>query len=500
MSILLKCAACGHKVPFQDDDIETEAICPSCEVLLRRRSHTDLTAIPVSMALPENFEPADLQQVPKPSGLLFNRSYGKPVVRAVTPSHPVSDGSLMLARAVERLAIAIENSGLAGHESEVLAVYEELAESSGGVSIPSLGGVTTVSAGSVPVLTDKISSHGKTTAVTEDGRALPINTPVLVRQEAAAEAHRFRRENQGATDEHANRPNPVSEWIENHPVFMMATGLVLLIALVVMTTLLMKGWLSDEGETAAEGMTGLGSTLIQSSDFTLAEQTAHAFLAARTLAEARPLIYQAAEIEPQLQSYYEPIAAPADYRLVFKSRETVEDRSVYFFQVSSAKETLPLIVLQAGEEFRVFWQFAAGVGDVSWPDFLQEEPEQPVLMRALLRPDSYYDTTHLPEMWSSWMAEDWSGSHRARVYCLRGSKEERRLIAALNEHSILRSKNRWVMVQVRLRHLGTRSGSGIYIEETAKIQEVVHGSWLPPEFVSGSTFYSEKDKIEVREP
>lgn len=499
MSFFLKCAACGHEAPFQDEDMGTEAICPGCEVLLRRRSEKDLIAIPVSMALPADFEPADLQQVPKPAGLLYNRSFSKSVVRAVTPQSSGGEGHMMLARAVERLAIAIETAGLAGRESEVLAVHEELAESQNYFPTPSFGSISTVSMGSVPVLTGKTSSNGKSTAISDNGRALPMNTPVLVRQEAAEEAHNFRRENQGATDEHANRGNPLSDWIGNHPVAMMFTGLCLLIALVVMTTLLMSGWLAESGEDGSASDTDLRSSLIQSPDYTGAEQQAKAFLTAKTLEEARPHIYQASQIEPQLLAYYEPIADPDDFRLVFKSRETMEDRSVYFFQVESKSATVPLIVLKAGDDFRVFWQFTAGVGEVSWPDFLQEEPARPVLMRAFLRPNDSYDTVHLPEKWSSWIAQDWSGSHTARVFCLRGTKEERRLNAAFEEHSILRSKNKWIMVQVRLQHLGTRSGSGIYIEETAQVTEVPFGSWLPPDFVKGSTFYSEKDKLKINE-
>lgn len=509
MSVLLKCAACGHEAPFHDDKLETEAICPGCEVLLRRRSPSDLIAIPVSMELPPDFVPADLQQVPKPAGVLYNRALGSTVVRSVTPQGSVGDGSVLLARAVERLAIAIEKAGLNGKESEVRAIYDQL-----GKGAPSVAAVSAVPAvpvstpvgetksvtGPVPVLTGQPDDEGQVIPLYDDGRARPMNTPVLVRQEAAAEAHRFRRENQGATDEHANRPHPISEWIETHPVVMMVTGLALLLALVVMTTLLMSGWLTEGDGDTAERKAAIQSALIQSPSYAQAEDKARAFLSAKSLVEARPHIYQAKDIEPQLLSYYEPLANPEDYQLQFRSRENMGERAVYFFQVNSGKQALPLIVLQAGEAFQVFWQFTAGVGDVSWPDFLQKEPARPVLMRAFLQPSTHYDTEHLPEKWSSWLAQDWSGKHRAHVFCLRDSKHDRRLTGAYEEHSILRSKSRWIMAQVRLQHLKRRTGVGISNEETARVVEVPLGSWLPPEFVSGSTFYSEKDKMQKRDP
>jgi DNA-directed RNA polymerase subunit RPC12/RpoP len=107
MSIELKCAACGHEVPFEDGDLETESICPGCEVLLRRRSLDDRMAIPVSMALPDEFEPADLGRVPKHSQELIHRYQKNSPTRIVKTGDPRSDSNLALAKAIERLATAI---------------------------------------------------------------------------------------------------------------------------------------------------------------------------------------------------------------------------------------------------------------------------------------------------------------------------------------------------------------------------------------------------------
>jgi hypothetical protein len=277
---------------------------------------------------------------------------------------------------------------------------------------------------------------------------------------------------------------------------MMMTGLSLLIALVVMTTLLMEGWVTKSDEEGVAAVSLEESAVKATPAYSTAEMTAHRFLRASSLAEARSYIYHASSLEPQLQSYYEPIANPGDYELVFKGRDVMGERSVFFFQVSSGSQVTPVVVLQEAEDFRVFWQFGAGVGEISWADFLKREPSRPVLMRAFLRPDNIYTTDYPPAEWSSWLVRDWAGEETARVFCERDSPEERRLFSALREYPIVRNKKRWVMAQVQLQHIGSYSGAGGSLQETAEVVAVPLGSWLPAEFVSGPTFYSEQDEIE----
>lgn len=494
MSINLKCAACGHEVPFQDGDLETESICPGCEVLLRRRSLEDQMAIPVSMALPDEFEPADLGRVPKHSRELIHRYQKSASLRAVKTGDPLSDSNLVLAKAIERLAFAIEGNGSpAGIQKEFVSQIDEA------------GAASTVQPpveGSVPVLNglpeepSSISANGKTTAVDANGKALPVGSPVLVRREAAAQAHRFQRQTQAATDIKGPQQSSLVRWVEGHPFVMMLTGLTLLIALVVMTWILMNDSLnnSDSGNTIpSAAMIGEGST--NDPDFDFAEREARGFLNAVGLNAARPYIFRADSIGPKLEKFYRPLPDPANYSVELTGRQRNDDRSVYYYQVTSGEVTQPLVVLQEQNTFRVFWEYGAGVGDVSWTAFVDEKPETPVLMRAFLQPGTVFDSVHSSDEWRSWLAENWDGSQSARVFSKRGTPEDRRLTSALTEHPVKRKDSSWVMAQVRLKYIGTSFDSVLGAFESAEVVEVPLGSWLPEEFVVGNTFYSRKDQL-----
>ena len=488
MSLNLKCAACGHQVPFQDEDIETEAICPGCEVLVRRRSLEDQMAIPVSMALPDEFEPADLGRVPKHSRELIHRYQKSSPSRVVRGGDPLSMSNHALAKAIEHLAQAIETSGLdqsaLGQAEEYLNPLEETAKTfvKEGDEVPVLNGVNGNSiSGALP--------QG-------NGRAEPIGSPVLVRREAAAEAHRFQRGPQGATDVKGPKKGAVTRWIEKHPLVILFFGLVLLVALVALTTVLMDRSFTNSDDPVTRPGTMAGENFAEDPDFNHAEGEARGFLNAVGLKAAKPYIFGASAIEPKLERFFQPLSDPGNYEIEFTGRQQHKDKSVYYYKVTSGDLTQPLVVLQEDELFKVFWEFGACIGDISWEAFVDDEPKDPVLMRAFLKPDPVYDSIHDRDKWSSWLAENWDGSHSARVFVQLGSPEYRRLASALEEYPVKRRNSGWVMAQVRLKHMGTGVDRIAGAFESADVVEVPLGSWLPEEFVFGDTFYSERDKLD----
>ena len=488
MSLILKCAACGHQVPFQDEELETEAICPGCEVLLRRRSLGDKMAIPVSMALPDQFGIADLGRVPKHSQELVHRYQKTNTTRASTTGDPLVDSNYALAKAIENLAKTIKYSGL---DPSAIAELEEQANASEKES-----SVYTSDKRKVPVLNEESKSTANGHLPEANGRAEPIGSPVLVRREAAAEAHRFQRRTQAATDIKGQQKTALNKWIEKHPFFMLFVGLALLIALVVMTTILM-----DRSFTNTEEERPLSAAISQESraedpDFRFAEQQARGFLNAIALNPAKPYIFRANDIGPKLQRFFQPISDPANYELQLTGRQKHQDKAVYYYQVTSGGSKQPLVVLQEKQFFKVFWEFGACVGDISWAAFVNDEPKTPVLMRAFLKPANVFDSIHEPTKWSSWLAENWDGSKSARVFAKLGSPEHLRLSSALTEHPVKRKQTNWVMAQVRLQHMGTGVDRIAGAFESAEVVEVPLGSWLPEEFVVGDTFYSERDKLD----
>ncbi|MDP0491552.1 MAG: hypothetical protein Q7Q71_10915 [Verrucomicrobiota bacterium JB023] len=503
MSVLLKCAACGHEVPFADGSLETEAICPGCEVLLRRRSEGDQMAIPVSMEIPESFGHADLEHVPKQSDVLVHRYQRQlPPSRGGGKVDPHAESNFALAKAIEKLASAIEGKtglidGVAAAVAETASPpasghYEEKATrpseaSTAGEKVPVLNGGSSA----MPAPSGTHANGRKEEGV----RSSPLPARVLVRREAAAEAHRFRRDIQAATDVKGEHRSALSVWVESHPMTMLISGLVLLIALVVMTAIVMEGAISPQTAEEEGSSSVMGSQWSSEPDFASAEQQARGFLNAVALKSALPYIFQSTEIREKLDRFFEPIANPGDYELSLRQRQSAGERAVYYYQVKSGSETLPLAVLQEGQNFRVFWEFGAAVGDLSWDAFLKEKPIEPTLMRAFLRPHNHYDASHNPEEWSSWLVEGHGPNQQVVGFVKRGGPEELRLNAALEENAITRKRASWVMGQVMMACPETSLTSDSVV---AEISEVPLASWLPEEFVSGNTFYSDKYKVKEK--
>ena len=484
MSIQLKCAACGHEVPFEDGDLSTETICPGCEVLLRRQSLEDNMAIPVSMALPEKFGPANLDGVAKLSQELVHRYQKTSPSRIIKKSaDPLSDSNLILAQAIEQLAQAIGNRGHGTIEQETVQP-EHYPNETGNENYPT-------EQETIPIL-----NGIETKPENAYEPALPVGSRVLVRREAAVEAHRFQRRSQSDTDIKGPQKTSFAKWIEAHPFIMMLTGLALLVALVVMTTILMNGALGETNEPEIFNAAITGEDLLEDPDFNHAEREARGFLNAISLKPARPYIFREAAIGPKLDKFFQPLSDPGNYSIELTGRQKNNNKAVYYYQVTCGDETQPLAVLQENSIFKVFWEFGACIGDISWDAFVNEEPSTPVLMRAFLKPDLSYDAAHNRTEWSSWLAENWNGSYSARVYSKIASPEDRRLKSALVEHPVEREETNWVMAQVRLKHVGTGIDRITGAFDSAEIVEVPLGSWLPKEFVSGSTFYSEKDQLD----
>ena len=370
-------------------------------------------AIPVSMALPDQFEPADLGQVLKHSQELVHRYQRTESPRLAKVGDPLVASNYALVKAIEQLVQAIQYSGppqgALGEMGEIIEPPET--ETS----------VYTGDDKKVPILNGTDGSRSRASLPEESGRAEPVGSPVFVRREAAAEAHRFERRTQADTDIKGPQKSALNKWIEKHPFLMLGTGLVLLVALVAMTTVMMDRSFTNGEEVGTAAAAISEKSQAEDPDFRHAEGEARGFLNAIALNPAKPYIFRANDIGPKLQKFFQPLPDPADYELELTGRQKNGNKAVYYYHVTSKNLKQPLVVLQEDQFFKVFWEFGAGIGDISWESFVDEEPKIPVLMRAFLRPDNVFDSVHSREKWSSWLAENWDGSHSARVFAKLGS-------------------------------------------------------------------------------
>ena len=115
MAVTLKCAACGAEVTFEELTSRAEEMCPGCQVKVRYRECDEQMAIPVSMALPEEFAPIDLSSVADKSALLVER-FKKPVAESAESD----TNDVTLARALKALAdsVGVLDERLNRHEEK----------------------------------------------------------------------------------------------------------------------------------------------------------------------------------------------------------------------------------------------------------------------------------------------------------------------------------------------------------------------------------------------
>ena len=482
-----KCAACGHVVPFPDGSINTEAICPGCTVLVRRRSKSDTMAIPVSMELPEEFEPADLGQVPKLSNTLINRYQKNRRLRVVETGDPLSDSNHALARAIERLAGAIEGGGLGGlvaglqngQERETHNVNAAPTSDTANPLINAEENYSEFEETEEPIIGDK-------------SKADPLGAAVLVRREAAVEAHRFQRTSQAHTDIKGQQQSKLNRWVQKHPFTMMTFGGLLVTALITFVFLLMNGFFDPAPESIDDETVALLAE--GNPDVVLAEKEARGFLNAGGLPAALPYIYNGTGIMPKLERFYEPLSDNVNYGIKLTRREKTGNRSAYFYDVQSGGNSNPLVVLQERSAFKVFWEYGAEIGDLNWESFLRAEPSDVLLMRVFIRPDNSYDNTHPSKEWSSWLAQDWKGQYSLRVFAKRNDVAHRRLEAVVKNYPVIRNGSEWAMVQARLRNLQAGQQLRNEVDEVVEAVDIPLGSWLPEAFAPNNTFYSRQDE------
>lgn len=501
MAVLLKCAACGAQVEFEEWSPSAEAVCPGCHVKVRCREGDETMAMPVSMALPEAFRPIDLDSVAGKSSLLVGR-YRKQVEQ----TDRKENSELALARALETLAASI------GHLEDRLDRQEErLSESAppAGVVADSAEGDSPVRNGQSPTpsgakapVADPGDAEEEVVQLAEEGaggeakaKAVPVGARVLVRREAAREAHHFRREKHAHSD-WDDRPAARKQsaggfaWLmENHPKTTMTVTMLLAVALIGWTILAMSEMFTrtveQEEAVSTTRTTDLSKMFDEDPEAAQAEIVARGFLNATSAATAAPFIFESESIQELLERYFEPIASPGDYELKLKSRARTSDgQSTFAYDVLVPGEaTRRLVILPEGRLPKVFWQFFAEVGDLTWDEFLSQRPKEAVEMRVWLYEGAEYMKPYGdPSVWQNFILHDWSETQKLYAYAKREDSEYWRITDALKKDPVKFNRHSAVMALVKVRLMGEVTLSDGSEQTIVEIEEVVATSWLPKQF------------------
>lgn len=501
MSVILKCAACGAEVEFEELSPTIEKTCPGCEVQVRYRKGDEQMAIPVSMNLPEEFTHVDLSAVADKSSLLVGR-YKKP---ALAPSAGAST-EVILAKALETLAHSIGHleERLSKHEQGGAAVTGERAEENPSVE-PAAGNGNGHSNGVVAVAKNGSEEEGGEVVQLEPeeqheeekfrgkSKADPVGARVLVRREAAKEAHEFRREKhtQADWDEMArpdDRRSGFAWLMESYPKTTVLVSLLFVAGLITTTILWMDDLFTTQSETPEPNFPGiqgteLGKMMADDPEAALAETVARAYLNATSAKAAQPFVWESERIVEKFEKYYRPIPSPGSYDLILKQRALGPDgKPQFLFRVSSVGEKARMmLVLPEGVMPKVFWEHFAEIGDVSWDDFFKAKPQQSVEMRVWVHPVEKYIDGYGKDDWQSYMLHDYAESRKILAYAKRGLGQDWKIADALKNDPVNFNRHDAVMSLLELIYMTEfkfEEESGAVVE----IKDVIATSWLPARF------------------
>lgn len=484
MPVSLKCAACGAQVEFGELSPTAEEVCPGCEVRVRKRPGDDLMAIPIAMNLPEEFQQADLSAVSNKSNTLVER-YRK--ADAAPNAAPATD--VVLAQALATLANSIQHLEERMDRNERSSGPEppaEVGNGNGGAApiVPPQAAVPS------PVDEGVVQLHPDTA----DAKATPVGTQVLVRREAAREAHAFRREKHTQRDwddrpDHPKGPTGFKWLMEHYPKSTFILSVLGVVTLAVMTTLVMQGFFDpvEEGESGLPPVetTALSELWADDPEAGNAEVMARGFLNAISAKAASPFVFESGRIAKKLERYFRPISSPEEYKLTLKSRAVApEGESIFAYQVWVGNEVpRMLVVLPEGEMPKVFWEFFAEVGDHSWESFLKERPSEPALMRVWASQGNRYHESYPAKDWQCYELHDLAQKHKVLAYAERGTGPDWKIANALEKEPVKFQRHSAVMAQVKMTFRSEFEDSEGQRAYVAEIKEVPATSWLPQRFV-----------------
>ena len=455
-------------------------------------------AVPVSMALPEQFQHADLSTVAKHSDLLVERyrktqpPHAAPVDKDVIMAQALASLANAVARLEDRLDGAPEDR-LYTSETQPSVVPpaprkenrkrhpEEEPEvgPTNGHSLPPLNG----EAGEDAVVQLSEEEHG--------ARATPLEARLLVRREAAAVAHNYERKSQRAYDQAANtniRQGWFSNLMERHPVLTVVCTAIPSLVLVGYVIFWMyrdsqfeiappPPQVLEPGEMAKRWESDPAATQ--------AELVAKLFLFAPSAREARDVVYRYDKIAEKFERLYRPLLDPGSYELVPKGRQVLADgRKVFSFQVSSREmEPRTLVVVPEGTMPKVHWEFFAEVGDMSWEEFFKERPATSVAMRSFVQESNVYFSPYNKEEWQSFLLHDREKKHLFHAFARRNGGSHWKLSKALEESAVNFDRQKAVRAQVEVAFMAEieqTEGQRVYLGE---IKDVPMTSWLPKQYI-----------------
>lgn len=471
MQVLLKCAACGAEVTFDDDSPSAEVRCPDCEVYLRRRPGDEVMAIPVGMTLPDKFSQVDLKSLRKHSEVLIERYRKAPLPE----EKPVDAGSMVdatLAKALESLANTM------GHFDERMARQEKRTDGEDPAEE-----VVPPSAETPPQVEEVVHLDAPV-------KALPLKSQILVRREAAQAAHGFQRKKQRLMD-HRGREQAADGFFESlmekAPKTTVGVTLLFVIGLIWGTIF----WMAPDSDGPRVRVlepaknTELGKLWADDPEAGQAEMVARGYLNATTARAALPYVYGSDTLGEKFTRLYEPINTPGDYEIELKNRVPAPggEGSVFAFRVKVPEgRSRTMVILPEGKMPKVYWQFFEEIGDMSWKEYMEKQPSELTRMLVWGEESEVYVSGYDRERWQSYLLHDYEDRYTLHAYVERETGEHWKISKALETEPRKFGRRDAIMAQVDLSFMAeVHSGDEkrLYV---VQIKAVEATTWLPGRF------------------
>jgi hypothetical protein len=164
-----------------------------------------------------------------------------------------------------------------------------------------------------------------------------------------------------------------------------------------------------------------------------------AFAASRTVDELLPLVRDRARVEPKIRAHYTAANPwrPIEINNEFKPDDAiiVDGEFIVLDLHLPNGDTIPLTMVRSGETFLADWESFTGHGEMSWEEFREKRPQQPVLMRVIIERSirtEYWDgffadhTTH-----HCFLLRDMHSRHFLSGYTAKGSTIDNTILRVL---------------------------------------------------------------------
>ena len=204
------------------------------------------------------------------------------------------------------------------------------------------------------------------------------------------------------------------------------------------------------------------------------------FVSAPTIEELLPLVRDRERVEPKIRAYYtaERPWKPIEVNNKFEPSEmfTVDGDFIVLRLVLANYAEMPISFERKGDTFLADWESFTGYGEMSWDEFQEKRPVQPVLMRVVVEKSINTDywneaftdhTTH-----HCYLLRDLTNDHHISGYTRKDTPPDvqiRRWLKPLPEPASLQR----ALAVVRLRYPANSKGA-----HQVEIVEFLENGWV----------------------